>query len=76
MAYHTKWIDVEVDIDLDDFSDEELLEEIKERKLEANARYADNQYIRDMWYSYTMKNTEQFEDLLREFFWNTIGKTI
>lgn len=68
-----KYTEVEVEVDLEDFSDEELIEEIQNRKIE---HLLELPGLREMWYYYSMHNTEKFEELFRELLWKTIGKTI
>lgn len=68
--YKTVETYVEVDIDLDDFSDEELIEELQYR----NAEYSSNiscEQLLDTW----LFNRDKFEDVFRDYCRDTIGKS-
>lgn len=68
--YRTVETYVEVDVDLDDFSDAELIEELESR----GASYGKNvsvEQLLDAWILYR----DKFEDLFRDYCRETIGKS-
>lgn len=66
MAYKT--VDVEVDIDLDDFSDEELLEELESRNITPTPDSIDKLYRK-----YITLTPEAFNKELKAFFREELG---
>ena len=68
--YKTVETYVEVDIDLEEFSDEDLIEELESR----GASYGKNvscELLLDAWLLYR----DKFEDLFRDYCRETIGKS-
>lgn len=68
--YKTVETYVEVDIDLEEFSDEDLIEELESR----GASYGKNvscEQLLDAWLLYR----DKFEDLFRDYCRETIGKS-
>ena len=75
----TKYIstDVDIDIDLEDFSDEELLEEVENRGLDIPSSQTQFQQddILELYNAMIMKLPQETIDLLwRNFFWEKIGR--
>jgi hypothetical protein len=74
MAYIT----TEVEVDLDEFSDKELLEEIKRRNIQPADGWVDpevtKELINDMYEKTRLK--QNIDEELREFFWRTIGRNL
>lgn len=74
MAYIT----TEVEVDLDKFSDEELLEEIERRNIQPSDHWLDpevtKELINDMYEKTRLK--QNIDEELREFFWRTIGRNL
>lgn len=79
----TKYVETAVDVDLEDFENDELIEELEARGyavLEKNDTTLEDQ-IRDLredfitWYQFGMKN-ENFEKIMKEFFKETIDEHI
>lgn len=74
MAYIT----TEVEVDLDEFSDEELLEEIERRNIQPTDHWLDpevtKELINNMYEKTRLK--QNIDKELREFFWRTIGRLL
>jgi hypothetical protein len=65
-------IEVEVDVALEDFSDEELIQELEDRNVShKNNNNVSCEQLLDAWILYRHK----FEDLFREYCRDTIGKS-
>ena len=65
-----KTIETEVEVDLDDFSDEELIDELQLR----NSVYRSNvscEHLLDTW----LFNRDKFEEVFRDYCRYTIGKS-
>lgn len=74
MAYIT----TEVEVDLDEFSDDELLEEIERRNIQPADHWVDPDVTRELinkMYEKTRLKQDIHEEL-REFFWCTIGRNL
>ena len=74
MAYIT----TEVEVDLDEFSDDELLEEIERRNIQTSDLWYDpdqtKELINKMYEKVRLK--QNIDEELREFFWCTIGRNL
>jgi len=74
MAYIT----TEVEVDLDEFSDDELLEEIERRNIQPSDLWYDpdqtKELINKMYEKVRLK--QNIDEELREFFWRTIGRNL
>lgn len=74
MAYIT----TEVEVDLDEFSDDELLEEIERRNIQPTDHWLDpevtKELINNMYEKTRLK--QNIDKELREFFWRTIGRLL
>jgi hypothetical protein len=77
MAYRTIYTEVEVDVDMDDFSDEDLLEELESRNIQP-AGWDNPENTKDLVCKmYEKKRLNQnIDEELREFFWRTIGRNL
>jgi hypothetical protein len=64
-------IEVEVDVALEHFSDEELIQELEDRRVSYNKNNVSCEQLLDAWVLYRHK----FEDLFREYCRDTIGKS-
>ena len=69
--YRTVETYVEVEVDLEDFSDEELIEELESRNVSYHKNNVSCEQLIDAWILYRHK----FEDLFREYCRDTIGKS-
>lgn len=65
----TVWTEVQVDIDMDDFDDDDLLEELELRGLNTNRGR-----IYELYDELRNPGSNQ-QKLLADFFWETIGRT-
>lgn len=70
--------EVEVDIDLDDFSDDDLLEEIERRNIQPSDAW-DNpnetkELVHKMYEKVRLK--QNIDEELRDFFWRSIGRSL
>ena len=77
MAYKTIYTEVEVEVDLDEFDDDDLLEEIERRNIQPNG-WSDPHQTQDLIYKMYEKVclNKNIDEELREFFWRTIGRTL
>ena len=67
--------EVELDIDLEDFSDEELLDEIKHRKLNVGGNAAEaERLLEDIYYKRVMG--QDFMPELDRYLYETIGRIV
>jgi hypothetical protein len=66
-----KTVEVDIDIYLEDFSDEELIQELEDRRVSYNKNNVSCEQLLDAWILYRHK----FEDLFREYCRDTIGKS-
>ena len=48
MVYRTITTEVDVDIDLDEFDDDQLLDELESRGLDMNSRFVDGDQMREL----------------------------
>ena len=71
MGHKTVEVEVDVDIYLEDFSDEELIQELEDRRVSYNKNNVSCEQLLDAWILYRHK----FEDLFREYCRDTIGKS-
>ncbi len=70
--YRTVETYVEVDVDLDDFSDEELIQELEDRRVSySQGNTVSCEQLLDAWLLYR----DKFEDLFRDYCRDTIGKS-
>jgi hypothetical protein len=69
--YRTVETYVEVEVALEDFSDEELIQELEDRRVSYNKNNVSCEQLLDAWILYRHK----FEDLFREYCRDTIGKS-
>lgn len=80
MSYRTKT--VEVDIELDDFDDDELIDELEDRGFSvfkdsldiSPDKFADEAH--KLYVSYLSDSKENFNKTLREFFWEVLNKRV
>lgn len=72
MTYKLKTVDVDVEVDLEEFDDEELLEEVASRGLVSpeNTKFLVQQLYED----YTSGSTESFDRHLKELFYQALGR--
>jgi len=77
MAYRTIYTEVEVEVDMDDFSDEDLLEELESRNIQP-VGWDNPENTKELVYKmYEKKRLNQnIDEELREFFWRTIGRSL
>ena len=77
MAYRTIYTEVEVEVDMDDFSDEDLLEELESRNIQADGwdnPEATEELVYKMYEK--VRLNQNIDEELREFFWRTIGRSL
>ncbi len=71
MRYHT--VQTEIEIDLEDFTTEELIEEINCRN---ETTPIPNRCVRELYLAYTTDNKLEQQRLLDEIFWENLGQTL
>lgn len=73
MSYKTIYTEVEVEVDLDEFDDDELLEEIERRNLSVNASPDEaRSLLEDIYYKRVMN--KDFTAELDRYFYLTLGR--
>lgn len=74
----TVYTEVEVDVDLDSFDDDDLIEELERRGLDLNTKYISGDEVRELliqvWYRRRMGQDYQRE--LDQLIWYGIGKIV
>ncbi len=75
MAYKTIYTEVEVDIDLDEFDDDELLEEIERRNLSVVASPDETRSLLEKIYYKRVMNKD-FAAELDRYFYLTLGRIV
>jgi hypothetical protein len=67
--YKTVTAEVEVDVDLSDFSDEELIEELESRDKKVTGNYNDQLY-------YWLRDQKDVPDYVRDWCFNVFGRIL
>lgn len=75
MPYTTVYREVEIDIDLDDFDNDELIEELERRGYSVFGKEEENTISR-LYSTYLTSSSETFEKELKAYFRNTLGVNI
>jgi hypothetical protein len=77
MVYRTISTYVDVDVDLNEFDDDELLDELDRRNIQPEG-WDNPENTKELVYKmYEKKRLNQnIDEELREFFWRTIGRTL
>lgn len=74
----TVYTEVEVDVDLKDFDDDDLIEELESRGLDLNTQYVDGDTMRELitkvWHQRRMG--QDYQRALDQVIWYGIGKVI
>lgn len=74
----TVYTEVEVDVDLDSFDDDDLVEELERRGLDLNTKYIDGDQMREL-LTQVWSKRRQGQDYQRELdqlIWYGIGKIV
>lgn len=74
----TVYTEVEVDVDLKDFDDDDLIEELESRGLDLNTKYIDGDTMREL-LTNVWQNRREGRDYQRELdqlIWYGIGKIV
>lgn len=74
----TVYTEVEVDVDLDSFDDDDLIEELERRGLDLNTKYIDGDQMREL-LTQVWSKRRQGQDYQRELdqlIWYGIGKIV
>ncbi len=74
----TVYTEVEVDVDLDSFDDDDLVEELQRRGLDLNTKYIDGDQMREL-LTQVWSKRRQGQDYQRELdqlIWYGIGKIV
>jgi hypothetical protein len=69
------WVSTEVDVDLEDFSDEDLIEELRERNYCVSKGTEDCRTPLELLYEAWVYKTGDYEDLFRKFCQENIGRS-
>lgn len=77
MAYRTIYTEVEVEVDMDDFSDEDLLEELESRNIQPDG-WDNPENTKELVYKMyeKVRLNQNIDEELREFFWRAIGRSL
>jgi len=76
----SKYVDVEIDVELSDFDTEDLIEELEVRGINVpdedviGQKSPTNLQIEELYIAYTLKQTDKVDELLRELFYDTLGR--
>lgn len=79
MPYIYKEVEVEVDVDLEDFNDDDLLEELERRGLDYNTRGVDADEMRDLLERIWLKRrtgVADFSQELDKLIYGVLGKLV
>ena len=78
MVYRTITTEVDVDIDLDEFDDDQLLDELKSRGLDMNSRFVDGDYMREILEQIWLKRrtNKDYQRELDDLIYFGIGKIL
>lgn len=76
MTLVTKYVDVEIDIDLEEFSDEELIDECKDRKIwpGENRGGTTHDLVEILYNQYT--SNKDITQTLRDLFYTELGRIL
>ena len=76
MAYKT--VEVDVDIDLEEFDDDELLDELERRGLDMNTRYVSGDQMRELLEKIWQNRREgkEYQRELDDMIWYGLGKLV
>jgi len=74
MAYKT--VEVDVDIDLEDFDDQALIEELEGRGIVVNLDIEDNETLTKIWLHDREGRKEEAYVLMREYVLEKLGKVV
>ena len=76
--YRTVYKEVEVEVDLDDFDDDELIEEIEKRGLDLNSKFISGDEMRELltkvWDN--RRQSKDYQQELDQLIWYGIGKIV
>ena len=74
----TVYTEVEVDIDLDKFDDDDLMDEMERRGLDLNSKYIDGDQMRELLTQVWIKRREgrDYQHELDQLIWYGIGKVV
>ncbi len=76
MAYKT--VEVDVDIDLEEFDDDELIDELERRGLDMNTRYISGDQMRELLEKVWQKRREgkEYQRELDDMIWYGLGRVV
>ena len=74
----TVYTEVEVDVDLDAFDDDDLMDEMERRGLDLNSKYIDGDQMRELLTQVWIKRREgrDYQRELDQLIWYGIGKVL
>jgi hypothetical protein len=74
----TVYTEVEVDVDLDSFDDDDLMDEMERRGLDLNSKYIDGDQMRELLTQVWIKRREgrDYQRELDQLIWYGIGKVV
>jgi hypothetical protein len=74
----TVYTEVEVDVDLDSFDDDDLIDEMERRGLDLNSKYIDGDQMRELLTQVWIKRREgrDYQRELDQLIWYGIGKVV
>ena len=78
MVYRTITTEVDVDIDLDEFDDDQLLDELESRGLDMNSRFVDGDQMREILEKIWLKRrtNKDYQRELDDLIYFGIGKIL
>jgi len=74
----TVYTEVEVDVDLDSFDDDDLIEELERRSLDLNTKYISGDEVRELLIQVWQRRREgrDYQRELDQLIWYGIGKIV
>jgi hypothetical protein len=74
----TVYTEVEVNVDLDSFNDDDLMDEMERRGLDLNSKYIDGDQMRELLTQVWIKRREgrDYQRELDQLIWYGIGKVV
>jgi hypothetical protein len=78
MTYKTVYTEVEVDVDISDFDDDDLLEELERRGLDLNTQFVDGDSMRELLTQIWLKRRlgKDYQKELDQMIYYGLGKIV
>ena len=70
------YVSADVDIDMDEFDTEELIEELERRKIMVYDPHEHDDMLEKMHVAYSHGKTDELIKMMPEFFWRVMGRLV